>query len=88
MNAADRHVLEDLGRRVREVRRERGWTQEEAAERVGLDVRELRRVEAGRVNMTLASLSRLARGLGTTARALLDPPANRSPRRPGRPRST
>lgn len=73
---------------MREVRRERGWTQEQAAERLQLDVRELRRVESGRVNMTVASLARLARGLGTTVRALFDPPANRSPRRPGRPRST
>ncbi len=63
----------------------RGWTQEVAAERLGIDVRELQRIEAGRVNLTLHSLLRLARALGTSVRDLFDPPASRVPRKPGRP---
>lgn len=86
VDARDRRVFEDVGRRVRELRVDRGWTQEDAVERLGVDVRELQRIEAGKVNLTLASLVRLARGLGTPVRALFDPPTSRAPRRPGRPR--
>jgi transcriptional regulator with XRE-family HTH domain len=50
-----------------------------------VDVRELQRIEAGRVNLTLHTLLRLARALGTPVRALFDPPASRAPRKPGRP---
>jgi transcriptional regulator with XRE-family HTH domain len=81
----DRRACQDLGRRVREARTGRGWTQEVAAERLGIDVRELQRIEAGRVNLTLHTLLRLARALGTPIRALFDPPASRAPRKPGRP---
>jgi transcriptional regulator with XRE-family HTH domain len=85
VEARDRRVFEDLGRRVREVRRERSWTQEDAAERLGVDVRELQRIEAGRVNMTLQSLVRMARSLGVPVRELFEAPASRGPRKPGRP---
>jgi transcriptional regulator with XRE-family HTH domain len=83
----DRRACQDLGRRVREVRTGRGWTQEAAAERLGIDVRELQRIEAGRVNLTLHTLLRLARVLGAPVRELFDAPKSRAPRKPGRPPS-
>jgi transcriptional regulator with XRE-family HTH domain len=78
-------VFEDLGRRIREARRAKDWTQEVAAERLSIDVRELQRIEAGRVNLTLQSLLRIARVLGLPVRSLFDAPASRAPRKPGRP---
>jgi transcriptional regulator with XRE-family HTH domain len=44
-----------------------------------VDVRELQRIEASRVNLTLHTLLRLARAFGTPVRALFDPPASRRP---------
>jgi transcriptional regulator with XRE-family HTH domain len=85
VDARERRVFEDVGRRVRELRIAHGWTQEAAVERLGVDVRELQRIEAGRVNMTLQSLVRIARGLGVPVRELFDAPSARGPRKPGRP---
>lgn len=76
-------MIQDVGRRVAELRAAHGWTQQEAAERLRMPVKNLQRIEGG-MNLTLKTLVRLARGLGVRARDLLDEPASRD-RRPGRP---
>ena len=64
-----------LGRRVRELRQESGWTVEEAAERFGIEPAHVRRVEAGRTNPSLATLVSIAHGLSTDlAELLVEPP--------------
>ena len=78
-------LLEDVGRRIAEVRISRGWTQEQCAVELEITVRRLRRFEAG-ANMTLLTLERIALALGVPVRSLLDAPAKAQPRRPGRPR--
>lgn len=80
---ADR-VIADVGRRVAEIRRELGLTQQEAAEKLRMPLKNLQRIEGG-MNLTLRTLVRLARGLGVKARELLDEPASRDRRRRGRP---
>ncbi len=57
-----------LGARVRELRRARSWTLEQAAERMALDLKHLQKVEAGNppLNVTLATLLRIADGLDVT----------------------
>ena len=77
-------VIEDVGRRVAEIRRQRGWTQQEAAEHLKMPLKNLQRVEAG-MNLTLRTLARVAHGLGIRARALLDDPGSRTKRKRGRP---
>lgn len=79
-------VCRDLGQRVIELRREKGLTQQELAERMEIDPRDLRRVEAGD-NVTVHMLVRLARALDVHIRDLFQPPRSRQRRRPGRPRS-
>lgn len=69
-----------------ELRRAHGWTQEEAADRLGLDVATLRRMERGVHFVTLRTLIRIANTFGTRTRELLDEPTLVEPRRPGRPR--
>jgi XRE family aerobic/anaerobic benzoate catabolism transcriptional regulator len=69
-------VLTDLARRVREARRERGWTRVELAERSGLSVRFLARVESGQGNISVLRLHELAGALGTSATVLLRPYAD------------
>jgi transcriptional regulator with XRE-family HTH domain len=77
--------MRNIGRRVLELRRARGWTQEQAAERMRLDAVALRRIEAGRQLVTLRTLVRLANALGVPTRALFDEAQIREARRPGRP---
>jgi DNA-binding XRE family transcriptional regulator len=45
-----------LGLRLRELRRERGLTQEQAAEMIGIHPKYMPRVEAGRANLTVDTL--------------------------------
>jgi transcriptional regulator with XRE-family HTH domain len=78
-------VCRDLGQRVIELRKERGWTQEELADKMQIDARDLRRVEGGD-NVTVYMLVRLARALGTEIGELFVPPKTRHRRRPGRPK--
>lgn len=80
-------VLDDLGRRLAELRRERGWTQAQAAERAGMSETDYRAIEHGRRAITLRTAFHLAQTLGATMRTLFDTPVTRAPRRPGRPRA-
>ncbi len=77
-------VIADVGKRVAEVRQALGLTQQEMAERLRMPLKNLQRIEAG-MNLTLRSLVRLARGLGTPTKTLLDDPQSRERRRVGRP---
>ncbi|MEN9797278.1 MAG: hypothetical protein RL653_974 [Pseudomonadota bacterium] len=77
-----------LGRRVAELRRRAGMTQEELAEQVDTSTRYVQQVEAGRQNLTLELMVRFANGLEVDPAALLQPlegpPAQRLPGRPPR----
>ena len=79
-------VIEGVGRRVAEIRRALGWTQQEAAEHLRMPLKNLQRIEAG-MNLTLRTLTRVASGLGVRARALLDEPASTARRTRGRPKT-
>lgn len=66
--AARRTTKEDatllgVGRRVCEVREERGMTQEGLAERIPMEIRNLRRIELGTQNVTVRTLAKIARAL-------------------------
>jgi transcriptional regulator with XRE-family HTH domain len=78
-------VLRDLGRRVAELRRERGMTQDSFAEQWDVSVGYVRRVEAG-ANLSVRSLVTIAHLLGVQLQDLFDPPKDRRIRR-GRPRA-
>lgn len=52
-----------LGRRLKELRRKRGLTQERLAERANLDVKYVGNIERGKENPTVATLERLAGAL-------------------------
>lgn len=79
-------VRKDLGRRVSELRRAKTLTQAQLAELMGVSTNYLARVEGGRENLTIDSLSKLADVLGVPVLHLFLPPADTTVR-VGRPRA-
>lgn len=77
-------LLRDVGRRLAELRSEKGATQEAFAAEAGLSTRYVQRVEAGEENLTLRSLAILASVLRSPVATLLEPPRTRTTRK-GRP---
>src|SRR5262245_65937938 len=74
MDPGDERLVHALGARVRARRKERELTVAAFAAACGLSRRFLADVEAGRANVSVVNLSRIARSLGTTAAALVEEP--------------
>jgi transcriptional regulator with XRE-family HTH domain len=70
-SASYREIAARLATNVRKLRLARGWTQEHAAEQCDLAPRMLQAIEAGDVNATLITLSRLSTGLEVPIERLL-----------------
>ena len=86
MASKSEDFVEGVGRRIAEIRQERGWTQEEAAERLEVTLRHMKRLERGH-NMTLRTLQWIASVLKVAPAILVSPPKEWAVRRPGRPRT-
>lgn len=65
-----------VGANVARLRRERGLTQEEVAERSGFSQQYLSSLERGRRNPTIITLYELAQALGVSHVALVEPDPN------------
>lgn len=65
----------DLGRRVRELRKARDWTLEQAAKKAGLARSTLSKIENGQMSPTYDALKKLAVGLGISVPQLFTPPS-------------
>jgi transcriptional regulator with XRE-family HTH domain len=77
-------IIADVGRRIAEARQALGLTQQEAAERLRMPLKNLQRYEAGS-NLTIRTLVRVAGGLGVSTKSLFEEPALRVRPRRGRP---
>ena len=64
----------DLGMRVRELRKARGWTLEQAATQAGLARSTLSKIENGQMSPTYDALKKLAIGLEISIPQLFTPP--------------
>lgn len=62
-----------LGREVRRLRKERGLSQEELADRSGLHTNYIGGIERGERNVGVKALFKIARGLNVSASSLLPP---------------
>ncbi|MRR35252.1 XRE family transcriptional regulator [bacterium] len=69
----ERYAYVVFGERVRERRKELGWSQETLAEKAGLDRTHIGRCELGKQNATLKTIYALAAALGVEATDLLPP---------------
>jgi len=56
-------VKKQFGKRLRELRIEKGWTQEELADKVGMHFTYIGQIERGVRNPSLVNLCKLARTL-------------------------
>ncbi|WGW02896.1 helix-turn-helix domain-containing protein [Tropicibacter oceani] len=72
----DDHIAEplDLGQRVRELRKEKEWTLEQAARQAGLARSTLSKIENGQMSPTYDALKKLAVGLEISVPQLFTPP--------------
>ena len=70
---AYRELADRLAANVRRWRMARGWTQEEAAFRCELGVRQFQGIEAAETNLTLVTLGRLAMGFDIDGAQLFRP---------------
>ena len=64
----------DLGARVRELRKARQWTLEQAANQAGLARSTLSKIENGQMSPTYDALKKLATGLEISVPQLFTPP--------------
>ncbi|MCB1388388.1 MAG: helix-turn-helix domain-containing protein [Rhodobacteraceae bacterium] len=69
----------DLAERVRNLRKERGWTLEQAAQAAGLARSTLSKIENAQMSPTYDGLKKLAEGLGISVPQLFTPPRNAAP---------
>ena len=65
----------NLGARVRELRKARGWTLEQAAVQAGLARSTLSKIENGQMSPTYEALKKLAEGLAISVPQLFTPPS-------------
>ena len=56
---------------IRLIRKNKGWSQEDCAERCGLHRTYIGAIERGERNITLGTLDKIAAAMGTTALALM-----------------
>ncbi len=73
--AAEQAPPVDLGARVRELRKARKWTLEQAAGQAGLARSTLSKIENGQMSPTYDALKKLATGLEISVPQLFTPPA-------------
>ncbi len=66
-------LLQDIGRRVRRRRRERGWTLSDLARRSGLSLRFVGQLERGQTNISVSRLAEVAEALDARLAWLVDP---------------
>ena len=67
-------TLGRLGERARQIRKERKMSQQSVADKSGLALRTVSRIERGLMNPSFEVLSTLASALGTTVKGLLTYP--------------
>lgn len=80
-------LLNDVSLALAEARRERGWTQQQVADRLGVTLRYLQACESGRQNLSLRSLALLANALQVAPSRFFEKPTGVR-RKAGRPKGS
>ncbi len=64
-------IIRQLGQRIQEARRAKGWTQEDLAHHAGLDFSYLNQLENGKRNPSIGTISKIATALGLPLKDLI-----------------
>ena len=64
-------LLGEFGKRVRQLRTAKGWSQEQLAEKSGLHTNYVGGIERGERNLSLLNIGRLAKAFGISASEFL-----------------
>jgi transcriptional regulator with XRE-family HTH domain len=64
--------LKDFGSKVRQLREDRGWSQEEFAHRSGLHRTYISSLEQGKRNVSIVNVRAIAKAFGVTISNLLE----------------
>ncbi len=67
----DSEYLKKIGEKIIEIRQEKGISQVELANSIGMEDSSLRRIEKGRVNSTILMLKKIAEGLNISIHEIL-----------------
>jgi len=70
-------IRKRFGARIRQLRNDQGWSQEELADRAGLHRTYIGSVELGEQNLSLINIERLAATLGVSLAELFAPFADK-----------
>lgn len=65
-------ITEDLGKRIRELRQRTGLSQEKFALKIGMDRTYFASVEAGKRNIAICNIKKIADGLDVTFSELFE----------------
>ena len=65
-------ITEELGKRIRELRHQTGLSQEKFALKIGMDRTYFASVEAGKRNIAICNIKKIADGLDVTLSELFD----------------
>lgn len=65
-------ITEDLGKRIRELRQQTGLSQEKFALKIGMDRTYFASVEAGKRNIAIVNIKKIADGLGVPLSGLFE----------------
>lgn len=68
-------LASELGKRIRQLRLLRGWSQSELAGRAKMDYKYVQKVERGVLNLTIVNIDRLRQALDVTPTELFAAPA-------------
>ena len=72
----------ELGIKIQELRKQKGMTQEDLAEKTGLSVRTIQRIESGEVDPRSYTLSQIAEALGVDLAELTKEHEENQPKMP------
>src|ERR1700739_4326390 len=72
MNNRNQKVLIAFGKRLQDLRLNKGWPREDLSAKSNIAVGQIGRIERGEINTTLSTISALANALGLEAKDLLD----------------
>lgn len=61
---AEMDVLQELGNRIRALREQKGWSQQQLADQIDKERQSISRIELGQINPSYLQLRAIAAGLG------------------------